>query len=87
MKKPVRFFVPKLKGRENYDDWAFAIENFLTLEGLSNTLDGSEKNSSQVAKAKPKLVFILDTSLYVHIQEAKAAKELRNKLKSIQGVP
>jgi hypothetical protein len=26
--------VPKLRGRENYDDWAFAVENFLILEGV-----------------------------------------------------
>ena len=26
--------MPKLKGRENYDEWVFAAENFLMLEGV-----------------------------------------------------
>lgn len=30
--------VPKLKGRENYEDWAFVVKNFLVLEGLSECI-------------------------------------------------
>ncbi|GBP51859.1 Retrovirus-related Pol polyprotein from transposon TNT 1-94 [Eumeta japonica] len=30
--------VPKLKGRENYSEWAFAAENFLILEGMSDCI-------------------------------------------------
>ena len=30
--------VPKLKGRENFAEWSFAVENFLVLEGLSKCI-------------------------------------------------
>lgn len=58
--------VPRLSGRENYDDWAFAVENFLVLEGLSKCIDGTETDSVLITKAKAKLVLTLDASLYVH---------------------
>lgn len=75
--------VPKLLGRENYDDWAFAVENFMVLEGLSKTLEGTDTNEENVVKAKAKLVLTLDASLYIHIKEAKTAQELWKKLKSM----
>lgn len=34
--------VPKLVGRENYDDLLFAVENVLVLEGLSKCIAGTE---------------------------------------------
>ncbi|XP_030765913.1 uncharacterized protein LOC115889953 [Sitophilus oryzae] len=37
--------VPRLTGRENYSDWAFAVENVFVLEGLTKCLDGSETDS------------------------------------------
>ncbi|GBP67195.1 hypothetical protein EVAR_42074_1 [Eumeta japonica] len=30
--------IPKLKGRENYDDWCFAVENGLVLEGMADAI-------------------------------------------------
>lgn len=75
--------VPKLLGRENYDDWAFAVENFLVLDGLSKCIDGTETDEEKLAKAKAKLVLTLDTSLFVHIREAKTAKELWTMLKNL----
>ncbi|GBP60319.1 hypothetical protein EVAR_26731_1 [Eumeta japonica] len=30
--------IPKLKGRENYDEWAFAAENLLILEGVADCI-------------------------------------------------
>ncbi|KAK9685718.1 hypothetical protein QE152_g37725 [Popillia japonica] len=75
--------VPKLVGRENYDDWAFAVENFLILEGLSKCIDGTETDTDKILKAKAKLVLTLDASLFVHIKEAKTAAELWQKLKGM----
>ena len=46
--------VPKLKGRENYSDWAFAAENLLILEGLSKCIE--EVVAEDDAKAKAKLI-------------------------------
>ncbi|KAL4719415.1 hypothetical protein ACJJTC_002710, partial [Scirpophaga incertulas] len=44
--------VPKLRGRENYDEWAFAAENFLILEGVDinkrDTGDGGANNSEMM---------------------------------------
>ncbi|KAG5882182.1 hypothetical protein JTB14_016450 [Gonioctena quinquepunctata] len=60
--------VPKLHGRENYEEWSFAMENFLVLEGLSKCIDGTETENELVAKAKAKVVLSLNPSLYVHVE-------------------
>lgn len=79
--------VPKLRGRENYGDWAFAAENLLVLEGLSSYLKPevsvSETAAADDAKAKAKLILTIDPSLYVHIKEATNTKDLWSKLKSM----
>ncbi|KAG5870789.1 hypothetical protein JTB14_009947 [Gonioctena quinquepunctata] len=73
--------VPKLKGRENYGDWVFAVENFLVLEGLSKCV--SEVGQDEDAKAKAKIISTIDPSLYIHVKEAETTKELWEKLKSL----
>lgn len=73
--------VPRLKGRENYADWSFAVENFLILEGLSKCL--KEVVEAEDAKAKAKLILTIDTSLYIHIRDATTTVDLWNKLKSL----
>lgn len=75
--------VPKLLGRENYEEWAFAVENFLVLEGLVKCLDGSETDTTLVAKAKAKLILTLDANLYVHVRTAGTAKEVWDVLKRL----
>jgi hypothetical protein len=51
--------VSKLRGRENYDDWAFAVENFLILEGvdLSSEQALDEQNDR---KARAKMIMTID---------------------------
>lgn len=73
--------VPKLVGRENYEDWAFAVENILQLEGMAACIDGTETDSNKILKAKAKLVLTVDPSVYVHIKGAKTAQEVWNSLK------
>lgn len=75
--------VPKLKGRENYADWAFAVENLLVLDGLSTCISGTEQNAEQIGKAKAKLILSMDPSLFVHIKAATTAKEVWDKLKAL----
>lgn len=75
--------VPKLLGGENYDNWAFAVENFFVLEGYSKCIDGTETDVDKMTKAKAKLVLTLDSSLFIHIKEAKTAKELRDMLRAL----
>lgn len=71
--------ITKLKGRENYEDWAFAVENFLILEGMQECI--SKDGSANDAKAKAKIILTIDPSLYVHIKNEKSTKELWLKLK------
>lgn len=75
--------VPKLTGRENYDDWSFAVENVFVLEGLTKCLDGTEEDSTVKAKAKAKLVLTLDPPLFVHVKGAETAKEVWTRLKQL----
>lgn len=75
--------VPKLRGRENYEEWAFAAENFLLLESLQSCVNGTETDAEKITQARAKLILTVDTSLYIHIKETKTAAELWNKLKSL----
>lgn len=75
--------VPKLTGRANYDEWAFAVENMLVLEGLNKCLVDDSPDSILVAKAKAKLILTIDPSLYSHVKDAKTAKEVWINLKNL----
>ncbi|XP_026475639.1 uncharacterized protein LOC113380719 [Ctenocephalides felis] len=79
--------VPKLKGRETYDDWAFAAENFLILEDLAECIV-EPKHEAEIdvikdKKARAKLILTLDTSLYVYVKETKTSAQLWSKLKAM----
>lgn len=74
--------VPKLKGRENYDEWAFAAENYLLLEGMDINKKRDEKlTDADDKKAKAKLIMTIDSSLYVHIKEEITAQGVWKRLK------
>lgn len=79
--------VPKLKGRENYSEWAFAAENFLVLEGMSDCIKSetilAEIGAADDAKTKAKLILTIDSSLYVHIKGMQTTRELWKKLKNL----
>uniref|UniRef100_A0A1Y1N677 DUF4219 domain-containing protein n=1 Tax=Photinus pyralis TaxID=7054 RepID=A0A1Y1N677_PHOPY len=75
--------VPKLLGRENYDEWSFAVENVFVLEGLSKCMDGTEEDTTLNMKAKAKLILTIDPSLFPHVKEAKTAKEVWANLKKL----
>lgn len=74
--------VPKLRGRDNYDEWAFAAENYMIIEGVilggQNVLTEAENN-----KAKAKLIMTIDPSLYTHIKNEASVQNLWTKLKSL----
>lgn len=63
--------VPKLRGRDNYEEWAFAAENFLLLEGLQKCINGAETDTEKISKARAKLILMIDSQLYIHIKETK----------------
>lgn len=77
--------VPKLKGRENYSEWAFAAENLLVLEGKLNFLktEGDGAAITEDAMTKAKLILTIDPSLYVHVKSAATTKELWQKLQQM----
>lgn len=73
--------IAKLRGRENYEDWAFAVENYLILEGMQQCIKtGGDPND---CKAKAKIVLTIDPSLYVHIKSESTAMGLWQKLKKL----
>lgn len=80
--------IPKLKGRENYSEWAFAVENFLVLEGMlkcikPDLLDPPTVEPADDEKSKAKMVLSIDPALYIHVKELKTSKELWDKLKGM----
>ncbi|KOB74848.1 Uncharacterized protein OBRU01_08408 [Operophtera brumata] len=81
--------VPKLKGRENYDDWCFAAKNVLVLEGMASAIEkkllenSTATEKTEDAKAKAKLILTIDPSLYVHIKNAETAYDLWSTLKKL----
>lgn len=78
--------VPKLKGRENYDEWTFAVENVLVLEGMLHCVQpvvGKDIKPEDDAKTRAKLCLTIDPAMYVHIKTTKTSKELWDKVKSL----
>lgn len=79
--------VPKLKGRENYDEWSFAAENLLVLEGMIQFIKpaepGADIKAADDERTKAKLILTIDSGLYVHIKETKTSLELWTKLKNM----
>lgn len=80
--------VPKLKGRENYEEWAFSVTHFLNLEGLRKytVIDVDQLDPVSVGedeKTLSKLIMTLDTSLFAHVKECVTNKQLWTKLKSM----
>jgi hypothetical protein len=78
--------VPKLKGRDNYNEWCFAAENFLILEGTRHyvkPVPNEEIKTAEDEKTRAKLIMTIDPSLYVHVKNVKTSKELWEKLKQL----
>lgn len=74
--------IEKLKGRENYNTWKFAMEIYLEHEGLSECIDGTETDAKKLSKAKTSLILSIDKINYVHVQDATSAKDIWEKLKA-----
>lgn len=80
--------IEKLKGRENYNTWRFAVKTFLEHEDLWSCVTGTDTTTEAAKKvrrdivAKSKIVLLVDSAIYVHIQNANSAKEVWDKLES-----
>ncbi|GBP25139.1 hypothetical protein EVAR_19621_1 [Eumeta japonica] len=81
--------IPKLKGRENYDDWCFATENVLILEGMADAIKellsptATTAQKSDNMKARAKLILTIDGSLFVHIRNTTTTYDLWQTLKNM----
>lgn len=78
-------FIEKLSGRENYATWRFAMQTYLQHEELWDCVECDSKqvtDAKRDIKAKTKIILSVDPTNYVHIQEARTAKEVWDKLSS-----
>lgn len=73
----------KLQGRENYHDWAFSVKNLFIIEGLWDSVLGTETVAKINEKAKAKLGLLVESTNFVHIEEAVTTKVAWNNLKKL----
>lgn len=75
--------IEKLQGRENYATWSFAVRTYLEHEDLWKCVDGAvgEFDKVEDTKARTKIILLVDSVNYIHIQEAKTAKEVWSNLR------
>src|ERR1700704_3067948 len=73
--------IDKLIGRENYMSWKFAVQAYLEHEGLWNCVLGCESNVEKMVKAKSKLILLIKSTNFSHIQSCTTAREIWNALK------
>lgn len=75
--------IEKLSGRENYATWRFAMQTYLQHEELWDCIESNtETDPKRDTKARTKIILSVDPTNYVHIQEARTAKEVWDKLSS-----
>lgn len=75
--------IEKLTGRENYPTWRFAVQTYLEHEELWSCVTAKDNETIDPkldTKAKSKIILLVHPINYVHIQEAKTAKEVWNNL-------
>lgn len=87
--------IEKLKGRENYETWKFAVRAYFLLDDLWCCIEkpvGTNETENTAIEAKilkndskafSKLVLLIEPINFVHIDSATTAKELWNKLKTV----
>lgn len=51
------------------------MENLLSLDGLWNSVLGTEINTEKIAKAKARIVLSMDEALYIHVAKVTTAEE------------
>lgn len=75
--------IEKLAGRENYSTWKFAVMSYLQLEELWECIEpGTDVDLKKDVKAKSKIILLVEPMNYVHIENAKTAKEVWKNLQN-----
>lgn len=75
--------IERLKGRENFNTWRFAMETYLQHEDLWECVLGTELDATKITKARAKIILSVEPINYAHIEETKTAKETWDKLKEV----
>ncbi|XP_045784029.1 uncharacterized protein LOC123880130 [Maniola jurtina] len=75
----------KLSGRENYNTWKFAVKTYLEHEDLWQCVDPETKevDPKKDIKAKSKIILLVEPTNYVHIENAKTAREVWKNLQNV----
>ncbi|XP_054270896.1 uncharacterized protein LOC128991751 [Macrosteles quadrilineatus] len=66
--------IERLKGRENFDTWKFAVQAYLEDLDLWDCVSGVEQDKKKDTKCRSKLILLVDPVNYVHIQNTTTAK-------------
>lgn len=81
--------VEKLTGRDNYNNWEFAMQAYLQHEDLwccvigEDKTQDSEEKSKKDTRARSKIIMSVHSSIFVHIRNLKSSTEIWNKLKEV----
>lgn len=76
--------IEKLKGRENYSTWSFAVKTYLEHEDLWKCVEQDDETAfskSDDTKARTKIILLVDPINYIHIQEARTSEQVWNNLR------
>lgn len=83
------FAIDKLRGSDNFNDWTFAMENYLSFKGYTDCITPKEEATPTIPKeteakkldaAKGLLVLCMESHLFPHVKVCKSAIEVWNKV-------
>lgn len=85
------FSIEKLKGGENFHDWAFAMESYMAMKGYANCIKAAEAtpttpietDATKLAAAKGLLVLSVEARLFPHIRTCSTAVEVWRKIQNL----
>lgn len=83
IRKMSQSFMPpieRLKGRDNYDNWKFAVQAYFECEGLWKCVEGTETDAAKLVKAKSKLILLIEPVNFVHVKSATTAQQVWDSL-------
>lgn len=72
-----------MNGRDNFTTWKFCVKTYLEHEGLWTCIEPSAGTTVDPAKdiqARSKIILLINTQNYVHVQECKTAREVWSNL-------
>ncbi|XP_011312411.1 homeobox protein 9 [Fopius arisanus] len=77
--------IERLRGRDNYSTWKFAMKMYLEMEDLWGCIQGTESyiaDERKMTRARTKIALSLDPVNYVHVEEATTPKQAWENLQS-----